>query len=62
MTEKVDKAEEARKTLEELAGKAREACWAEIASVLEKYKFNIGANTLIRFDGRVIHQFELTPK
>lgn len=62
MDKKTNEAEEARKTLEELGEKARQECWQEIAGVLEKHKFNIGANTLIRSDGRIIHQFELTPK
>ncbi len=60
--EKLDKGEEARKTLEELAGKAREACWKDITGVLENHNFNLGSSTLIRSDGRIIHQFELIPK
>lgn len=62
MENKPDKGEEARRTLEEIAVKAREECWKEIAGVLEKHNFNLGANTLIRSDSRVIHQFELTPR
>lgn len=62
MEDKPDKGEEARKTIEEMNVKVREACWKEITEVLEKHKFNIGANTLIRSDGRIIHQFELIPK
>ncbi len=57
-----DKTKEMRKALEELAGKAREACWQEITGVLEKHKFNLGASAIIRSDGRAIHQFELIPK
>lgn len=62
MENKPDKGEEARKTIEEMTVKAREACWKDIMNVLEEHKFNLGANTLIRSDGRIIHQFELIPK
>lgn len=62
MENKPNEGEEARKTLEKLAEQAREACWKEIVGVLEKHKFNLGANTLIRSDSRIVHQFELVPK
>jgi hypothetical protein len=58
IVEDKDRSEEAQKILQEEFMKKRQACWEEVAKVLEKYNMQFAISTIISSNGRVMHQID----
>lgn len=58
-TEQKDRSQEAEKILQEEFEKKREQCWREIGAALQKYHMTISVDTILRGDGRIMHQLNL---
>lgn len=56
------KSEEARRVLQQELEMKRQRCWQEIQNSLNKYQLEIGVNTILTSNGRVLHQLELNPR
>ncbi len=53
-------AEEAQKLLEKTFMDQKNKCWEEIIAILKEHKFQFDITTIIRSDGKVSHQLDLT--
>ena len=53
-------AEEAQKLLEKTFMDQKNKCWEEVIAVLQTHNFKFDITTIIRSDGKVTHQLDLT--
>lgn len=52
--------EEAQKILEKAFMDQKTKCWDELIATLQKHNFKFDISTIIRSDGKISHQLDLT--
>ncbi len=53
-------AEEAQKLLEKTFMDQKNKCWEEVIAILQEHNFKFDITTIIRSDGKISHQLDLT--